>query len=367
MQLFYKVEAISDYILQILLKIFIYMHEKKNIYRKKELYTNVRLTREQEKEIDDLWVKNYGRKYSKKWHRLYQSYLGVYDVNYFPEILFSTKLQPLLNPRYIVRTITDKALTEILLGNNGVRFPKTFLINANEYFYDSTRNVINEDEAWSVIQNVGAAVIKPTTNTSSGRGVRIVNIKDGIDLETGESVKNILKSYKKNYIVQEKIIAHTSYSSLHEASLNTLRVITYILEGKIYCAPLTLRIGMNGSIVDNSHAGGVAIGVLNDGKLKGKAFSENQDSYTIHPDSGVVFANHQIARTSEVTEIAKKLHGKLPSLGIVSWDFSVDMEGEIILIEVNLSSQSIWFPQYANGCGIFEDNTEKMIRMIAGN
>ncbi|WP_251539683.1 sugar-transfer associated ATP-grasp domain-containing protein [Peribacillus frigoritolerans] len=365
MRIYTKLELLFDFILRVILKTLVYVHELKNIRRKKNLFSNVELKKEQEQEIDALWIKNYGKKYSTKWHRLYQSYSGNYDANYFPEILFSTKLEPMLNPRYICRALSDKAITEILINDGRVKCPKTFALNANGFYYDSERIVINKERFMSIVQNIGDSVIKPTINTSSGRGVRILNIKNGVDLITGDDITTIIKKYKSNFIIQEKLVAHPSYSQLHESSINTLRVITYILDGKVHCAPLSLRIGMNGSFVDNAHAGGIAIGVTNNGKLKKTAFTEMQEAYTVHPDSGIVFEDYQVAKTQEIVGAAKRLHGHLPNLGIISWDFMLESDESIVLIEINITSQSIWFPQFANGCGIFGENTEKMIRMAS--
>ncbi|WP_444684986.1 sugar-transfer associated ATP-grasp domain-containing protein [Alkalicoccus luteus] len=365
MRIYTRVEKLFESILYYLLRFIIFLHELKNIRKKKKLYSKVKLSNQQIQEIDALWEKNYGKKISKKWHRLYQSYLGKYDPHYFPEILFSTKLEPMMNPRYICRTLSDKSVTEMLINNELVRTPKTITLNSNGFCYDSERVVTNQENILSSIQNIGKAVIKPTVNTSSGRGVRLINVKNGIDIFTGETIDTIINKYKRNFIIQEMLIAHHSYSLLHENSINTLRVITYILDGEVYCAPLSLRVGMNGSFVDNAHAGGIVIGLCDEGILKSTGFTEFQDSYTVHPDSGITFDGYQVVKTQEIIEAAKRLHGRIPNLGIISWDFMVDHNESIVLIEINITSQSIWFPQYANGQGIFGENTEKMIGMIA--
>ena len=49
---------------------------------------------------------------------------------------------------------------------------------------------------------------------------------------------------------------------------------------------------------------------------------------------------------------------------IISWDFMVDDKDNIVLIEMNLISQTVWFPQMANGVSFFGENTEKMIRLV---
>lgn len=62
---------------------------------------------------------NYGRSVPTDWHRLYQSYTGVYNVDYFPEILFSTELEPITNPYREAEMLDDKNLLPILFGNMG--------------------------------------------------------------------------------------------------------------------------------------------------------------------------------------------------------------------------------------------------------
>lgn len=38
--------------------------------------------------------------------------------------------------------------------------------------------------------------------------------------------------------------------------------------------------------------------------------------------------------------------------------------GEVVLIEANLTSQSVCFPQYTHGKSLFGDNTEKMLEYL---
>src|SRR5699024_12140245 len=74
-----------------------------NIFRKKNLYKDIELSAHQEKEVQHFWKSHYGRKISTRWHRLYQSYNGAYNKKYFPEIIFTTKLERKLNNREIAK------------------------------------------------------------------------------------------------------------------------------------------------------------------------------------------------------------------------------------------------------------------------
>ena len=224
--------------------------------------------------------------------------------------------------------------------------------------------IIDYNYAMEKIKNIGEVIIKPSVDSNSGRNVNLLNIKNGMDLNSNISMEEILKKYKENYIIQEKIHPNKQFSKLNPSSVNTIRINTYICEGKVYCAPLAMRIGRMGSIVDNAHAGGITIGIKNDGTLKKYAFLENGQKFDKHPDTNVKFEGYKIPKIPEMIELAKKYHYKIPHMGIIAWDLTLDEEEKIVIIEANISCPSIWFPQYVNGEGFFGDNTEKMIRML---
>lgn len=86
--------------------------EKKKIKnsRRVNIYEKIVLTNKQENEIHEYFKKYYGRKIDTRWHRLYQSFTGNFDKKYFPEILFSTKLEKKLSDSSISRQMTDKSM-----------------------------------------------------------------------------------------------------------------------------------------------------------------------------------------------------------------------------------------------------------------
>lgn len=358
-------ENFLDSILRIVWIIVVWIHEIKNIRKKRKLFSKIKLRTDQIQEIDKLWQQAYGRKIFKDWNRLYQSYTGQFDAKYFPEILYTTKLEIHMNPRHVCRVLSDKNLLEILFKDEKAKVPRTIVSNAWGYHYDESRNVIGREKMLEILENAGNIVIKPTINTNSGMGITVHNIQNGIDLLSGENVNTILLKQKKNYIIQEKLVAHTAYASLYEQSINTIRVITYIVDHSVHHAPLALRMGRGGKFVDNAHAGGIMIGLTDRGILNKMAFSEMQDRFYKHPDSGVVFEGYMVPSTLQMIDVAEKLHGRIPGIGIISWDFMVDKDENVVIIECNLSSQSIWLSQIVNGCSFFGDHTVNMIHSMA--
>ncbi len=343
-----------------------YIHEKKDIKKKKNLINKVKLTKEQINEIDELWKKNYGKKISKKWHRLYTSYTGSFNAKYFPEIFFTTNLLQKLNPPVRTKYINDKVITNYLFSdikNENYRIINSYIYNCSGYFYDNN-DVITYEEAISKINNIGKAIIKPIVDSSSGKNVRLIDLKHGKDIISGEKIEEIIQEYDKNFIIQEKIEQNSVYAKLNPSSVNTIRINTYLCDGKVYCAPIAMRIGRAGKVVDNSHAGGIAVGVDENGNLKKYAFTEYGEKFEEHPDTHIKFENYHLPKFNEIVEFAKKYHYRLPHMGIVAWDLALDKDDKIIVIEANLTTPSLWFPQYATGEAFFGENTEKMIRML---
>ena len=214
------------------------------------------------------------------------------------------------------------------------------------------------------LTNIGKVVIKPTTGSSSGSGIRICIINDGIDALTGQPIEVILNFYKTDYNIQEYIKQSKVLSKINPDSINTFRVITYIANNRINIAPIAMRFGRKGSCVDNIHAGGLSIGVNEDGRLKKYAFLEFGERFERHPDTNVVFEDYYIPSIDKVMETSVMLHKKLPCLGMISWDFTLGENDEVVLLEVNLKGQSVWFPQEVHGKGLFGENTEYMLQIM---
>ena len=41
-----------------------------------------------------------------------------------------------------------------------------------------------------------------------------------------------------------------------------------------------------------------------------------------------------------------------------------DEDGNVVIIEVNTTGQSVWFPQMVTGKGIFGEHTSEMLKLI---
>lgn len=342
-----------------------FMGEKINIIKKKKLIQSVNLDDNEIRQAQTFFKKWYGKKIPLYWHRLYQSFSGIYRKDYFPEILFSTKYEPMVNPfRPIAAQFGDKNLLHQLFGRvEGVEIPRTFFSCVNGVYRNSNHLIISRQQ---LCQSVGDmyAVIKKTVDSSSGRDVQIVDMHNGIDAKSGKRIEELIGEYGENFVIQDLIKQHELLSRINPSSLNTFRVMTYILNNKVNVCPIALRVGRNGADRDNIHYGGITVGIDDSGRLREYAFSEFGERFTEHPDTHVVFSETVLPFVDVLREKAILLHSELPWLKVISWDLSINEKGNVVLIEANTVGQSAWFPQMANGEALFGDNTSEILHMI---
>lgn len=364
----YLLKSIDNFIV-FLHKYKMYFAEHIALYKKKSLYKDVKWSKVQKKEFDSYWKKNFGKKITPNGHKLYESINGIFHKNYFPDFLFSTKLELKLNNLIYANIYSDKSLTELLYSKSDlIRMPKTYLIKINGIWYDKDRCVIGNEEVKETLFNLGKAVIKPTLGGNSGKGIIFCDFENGIDKNEETSIEKLMDSKNKDFIIQELMQQHESFSKLYPKSINTIRAITYIAEDKIHHSLLSLRLGSGNNKVDNIHAGGVVVGVKENGELLKHGYilgySNSNIKITHHPDTQVQFEGYLLHEIKSIIEISKKLHGLTPHIGMISWDFMVSKENKPVLIEANYMGQSVWFPQIIHGKPIFGEHTEYMLKLI---
>lgn len=333
--------------------------------RRKKIYETVHLTDEQIRETNELFIKNYGKKVPLTWHRHFTAFTGNFDKNYLPELLFIPELQHFLNfdvDRY--KILADKNFLPLVAKAIGVKMPRTIVCRIRGAYRDADGKKLSYEQVLEKLTAAGTFFLKPSVDTSSGRGCRLVSLKDGKDAESGDTLEKIIAAAGEDFVAQERIVCSDEIRALYPYGVNTFRVITYRWKDDIRVLPVIMRIGSGGGHVDNAHAGGMFIATDDDGTLHKTAFTEFNKRFDRHPDTDIVFDGYKIGSLPTVVQTAKRLHEALPQIGIVNWDFTVDASNEAVLVEANIGGGSIWLPQTAHGKGAFGEQTPEILRWI---
>lgn len=128
--------------------------------------------------------------------------------------------------------------------------------------------------------------------------------------------------------------------------------------------PVFMRIGRGGAVVDNGASGGLFIGVHGDGSLTDYAVAHNEVCIPSHPDTGYIFKNSSIPNFSMVIESALKMHSMIPEVGLVYWDFNINVSGSPVLIECNILNGTVYAIQMTHGVGPFGERTPEVLSWI---
>lgn len=335
--------------------------------RRQRILRMFALSDEQKKKIDDFFIANYGKKIPYDYHRYYSSYMNSFDEKYIPEFIFISEIEAKLNSREYSHVLADKNLLPLLVGKSAsCRCAKIFVSCTNGILRNSHFELIDKIEAYEILKDVGPVFFKPSVDSDSGRGCRVYDFHNGIDSFSKKSLDDILCDCSENFNFQEVVQNCNSVKRLHPESLNTFRIVTYILDGEVYHFPVILRIGRGTTKVDNAHQGGIFIGVNDDGSLKECGFTEFQDRFYEHPDSKIRFDGYCVPEVKLCILAAHEMQAKLPQTKLMSFDFVADENGIPVLIEINLEYQAIWVSQMAHGKGAFGENTAKVLNLIKG-
>ncbi len=167
---------------------------------------------------------------------------------------------------------------------------------------------------------------KPTRGVGGGK---IYKLKTK-EIKNKKEFYNTLikeKAHLEEYIIQNKI-----WGKINPYSINTLRVMTFVLNSNVDIFMIMARIGSNKNIVDNFHKGG--IGVLVDrenGCLIGPAYNKNLESFDYHPETKIKIDGYKIPYFKEIKEIVTKAALINENIHIVGWDVAITEKGPLII------------------------------------
>ena len=116
-------------------------------------------------------------------------------------------------------------------------------------------------------------------------------------------------------------------------SVNTIRIPTFLRDGKFTVIWTRMRTGKKGAIVDNAGQGGIVVNVdpVN-GVVTTDGIDEAFHHFEVHPDARLPFKGWQVPRWEELLSTVERLHRSVFSRHIyVAWDFALTDEGWVVI------------------------------------
>lgn len=316
---------------------------------------------------EQMWIDKWSvlGKPNHVYYRLFSHYIGP-DINIIPEDICRTVVEPILDPLRYGSYYSDKNMFDKLLGHEVM--PQTILRKMHSFYYDRDYRRIDVtcDKTLTDILDTSRCtkiVVKPTVDSCSGNGVRLFEKKNGSWLEIGTNqvldLHYLNEYYGDDIIIQECLEQAEFMSYFNPTSVNTLRLTLYrsVVTDECHIPSAIIRIGKNGALVDNAHAGGGYVGINADGTLCNKVLNQYGDETTEF--NGIDFTKeHKIPNWDVVIEFAKHIGRNVSHHRLLALDIMIDNNGIPRLIEFNCNSYSMWLFQFTVGAALGEFTDE---------
>lgn len=178
--------------------------------------------------------------------------------------------------------------------------------------------------------------VKKKIFSSMGKGVEVV---DACDIDIDRYFHQLQQS--GTWLLEEVVVQSDKMASLHPASVNTIRCITFKTYDGVEAPYCFMRTGSKGAFVDNGGSGGILIGIdAQSGVAVTDGFNEYGEQFECHPDTQIKFRGFEIPDWNDLINICTTDAQKHDRMGYLSWDMAHTNKGWVV-IEVNEVGQFI--------------------------
>jgi glutathione synthase/RimK-type ligase-like ATP-grasp enzyme len=165
-------------------------------------------------------------------------------------------------------------------------------------------------------------------------GARVQKVDASTITDLHEYYEGLLE---RRDFVEELIVQDDQWGALSPGSINTLRVLTFALDGKAQVIYACARIGAGTAIVDNFHQGGKGVRIDTEkGCLVGNGISKKLEESELSV-TGIRFDGFEIPYWDKVVEMVCKGAVNTPDMYLIGWDVALAKDGPLI-IEANSGS-----------------------------
>lgn len=215
---------------------------------------------------------------------------------------------------------------------NEINDKYNFYLLAKPYFKREAIKVDSSDQVndfVSFVKKNGKVFVKPLKG-SKGKGAHVYSY---VDDESATAYYKELMAEGSSWMVEELIRQSAAMGQWNETSVNTIRVPSFLRDGKFTVIWTRMRMGKKGAIVDNAGAGGIVVNVdPQNGVVTSDGIDESNNHFEKHPGCGLTFKGWQVPCWEELLKTVEELHRTVFGKHVyVAWDFALTDKGWVVI------------------------------------
>ncbi|HDZ42119.1 MAG TPA: hexapeptide transferase [Bacteroidetes bacterium] len=187
--------------------------------------------------------------------------------------------------------------------------------------YADIKQLLNDSTlVRKMLDNPSGKLVMKASGGQVGAEVEVIRCSE----YTPESLLSLMES--KNFdLLEDYIIQHPDLMDLSPSGLNTVRIITQLIDGRVEFPGARLRISVN-SYVDNLAAGNLAAPVdIETGLVYGPGIYSDitREEADTHPVTGQKIKGFRVPYWNETIDLARAAALYIPENRSVGWDIAV--------------------------------------------
>lgn len=237
-----------------------------------------------------------------------------------------------INGEQVRAECLDKYVSYVKLKPYYKRDVVAYNPHPNEFVVDYYTGYPWKEEVLGFLAKYSRFIIKPLDG-NCGVGVRLYENRNDSPRQLFE---RFINDFPNGFVLEEKINQIDSLARFHPESVNTVRINTVNLDGRIELKYPFFRMGRGNAIVDNGGSGGIFSAIdIDSGHLVAGADEEGK-WYNVHPESLIPISGRkeQIPMWEELKKTAMNIAKELPDLKFSGLDLALTDKGWC-LVEVN--------------------------------
>ena len=257
---------------------------------------------------------------------------AFYDMNHNQRKTYITRMKN----KKLIMYCNDQSYSYIF--NNKNEFNKIYKKYLNRDYLDLENITYKEFEKFMEDKEIIFA--KPNVG-ESGKGIEKLDKNNYKDLK---EMYNYVTNKEKNFgILEELIVQHQALNKLYPLAINSLRIVSIVVNGKADIVYVVSKTGNKGKFVDNLENDGLCCKVdTQTGKIDGVAHTSKLIVYEKHPYTNVKFDGYQLPYIKEAMELVKKAALEVPQVKFIGWDVFIGPNGPGIIEGNDYPGYDFW-------------------------